>query len=199
MLAGSQAKPPVCVAFALVLLGATLHLAGAEATEYEPAGRTVSKRGPTVGLFAFPRVGRSDPELNVDWEASPALLPMETGDDYGITVGSEPCNGLAYPWISFHSPSLPEDYPMKEMKRQGLVPFPRVGRSGKSELAMAAARYWQAARNLQQQQQSLVKRASGSGTTGAMWFGPRLGKRGRFGAASAGSSSEQQQLKAEQL
>nr|XP_040231488.2 cardio acceleratory peptide 2b [Anopheles coluzzii] len=177
MLAGSQAKPPVCVALALVLLGVTVHLAGAEAPEFESVGR-VSKRGPTVGLFAFPRVGRSDPELNLDWESS-AMLPLETADDY-------------------------EDYPMKEMKRQGLVPFPRVGRSGKSELAMAAARYWQAARNLQQQQQqqqSVVKRAGGTGANSAMWFGPRLGKRSRFGAAAASGSSEQQQqqLKAEQL
>uniref|UniRef100_A0A182XBR4 Pyrokinin n=1 Tax=Anopheles quadriannulatus TaxID=34691 RepID=A0A182XBR4_ANOQN len=173
MLAGSQAKPPVCVALALVLLGVTVHLAGAEAPEFESVGR-VSKRGPTVGLFAFPRVGRSDPELNLDWESS-AMLPLETADDY-------------------------EDYPMKEMKRQGLVPFPRVGRSGKSELAMAAARYWQAARNLQQQQQqqSVVKRAGGTGANSAMWFGPRLGKRGRFGVAAASGSSEQQ-VKAEQL
>uniref|UniRef100_A0A182TZA1 Pyrokinin n=1 Tax=Anopheles melas TaxID=34690 RepID=A0A182TZA1_9DIPT len=176
MLAGSQAKPPVCVAFALVLLGVTVHLAGAEAPEFESVGR-VSKRGPTVGLFAFPRVGRSDPELNVDWESS-AMLPLEAADDY-------------------------EDYPMKEMKRQGLVPFPRVGRSGKSELAMAAARYWQAARNLQQQQQqqqqqSVVKRAGGTGANSAMWFGPRLGKRGHFGVAAASGNSEQQ-VKAEQL
>uniref|UniRef100_A0A182W587 Pyrokinin n=1 Tax=Anopheles minimus TaxID=112268 RepID=A0A182W587_9DIPT len=175
MFASSQVKPPVYVAFVLVLLVATLlQLCQAEAPEFEAGGR-ISKRGPTVGLFAFPRVGRSDPEMALDWESS-AMLPMETADDY-------------------------EDYPMKEMKRQGLVPFPRVGRSGKSELAMAAARYWQAARNLQQQQ-SIVKRAGGSGANSGMWFGPRLGKRGRFGAVPvpSGSSEQQQQLvKGEQL
>uniref|UniRef100_A0A182SVY1 Pyrokinin n=1 Tax=Anopheles maculatus TaxID=74869 RepID=A0A182SVY1_9DIPT len=147
----------------------------AGAPEFETGGR-ISKRGPTVGLFAFPRVGRSDPEVTLDWESS-AMLPLETGEDY-------------------------EDYPMKEMKRQGLVPFPRVGRSGKSELAMAAARYWQAAHNLQQQQQqqSIVKRAGGSGANSGMWFGPRLGKRGRFGAVPVSSgSSEQQLVKGEQL
>uniref|UniRef100_A0A182YK12 Uncharacterized protein n=1 Tax=Anopheles stephensi TaxID=30069 RepID=A0A182YK12_ANOST len=113
--------------------------------------------------------------MTLDWESS-AMLPLETGEDY-------------------------EDYPMKEMKRQGLVPFPRVGRSGKSELAMAAARYWQAAHNLQQQ--NIVKRAGGSGANSGMWFGPRLGKRGRFGAVpvSSGSSEQQQQqmMKGEQL
>ncbi|XP_050072880.1 cardio acceleratory peptide 2b [Anopheles maculipalpis] len=174
MLASSQVKSPVYVAFvALVLLGATLQQCQAEASEFETNGR-INKRGPTVGLFAFPRVGRSDPEMTLDWESS-AMLPLETGEDY-------------------------EDYPMKEMKRQGLVPFPRVGRSGKSELAMAAARYWQAAHNLQQQQQSIVKRAGGSGANSGMWFGPRLGKRGRFGAVPVSSgSSEQQLVKGEQL
>uniref|UniRef100_A0A182QW50 Pyrokinin n=1 Tax=Anopheles farauti TaxID=69004 RepID=A0A182QW50_9DIPT len=167
--AGSQVKLPVYVTVALVLLVATIHRGQAEA-EFE-SGVRVNKRGPTVGLFAFPRVGRSDPELAIgDWDPA-ALLPLEGAvDDY-------------------------EDYPIKEMKRQGLVPFPRVGRSGKSELAAAAARYWQAARSFQQQQQqqhqqqSIVKRAGGSGANSGMWFGPRLGKRSRFGAA--GGSAEQ--------
>uniref|UniRef100_A0A182N0R9 Pyrokinin n=1 Tax=Anopheles dirus TaxID=7168 RepID=A0A182N0R9_9DIPT len=176
MLAGPQVKLPVCVTVALVLLVASIHRCQAEA-EFE-AGTRVSKRGPTVGLFAFPRVGRSDPELGLgDWDPA-ALLPLEGAvDDY-------------------------EDYPMKEMKRQGLVPFPRVGRSGKSELAAAAARYWQAARSLQQQQQqqqSIVKRAGGSGANSGMWFGPRLGKRARFGAGAGAGGSGEQLAKGDQL
>lgn len=58
-----------------------------------------------------------------------------------------------------------------EMKRQGLVPFPRVGRSGG-----LSARFYR------QQAADYNKRMSG-GMSGAnpssshMWFGPRLGKR----------------------
>lgn len=58
-----------------------------------------------------------------------------------------------------------------EMKRQGLVPFPRVGRSGG-----ISPRFYR------QQTSDYNKRMSG-GISGAspaashMWFGPRLGKR----------------------
>ncbi|XP_053678062.1 cardio acceleratory peptide 2b-like [Anopheles nili] len=177
MMASSQVKTPLYVVFAMLLIVATVHLCHAEA-EFE-SGARVSKRGPTVGLFAFPRVGRSDPEMSLDWESS-AMMPLDAADDY-------------------------DDYQMKEVKRQGLVPFPRVGRSGKSDLAVAAARYWQAARSLQQQQQQqmltpqgVVKRAGGSGANSGMWFGPRLGKRSRFGVGPTGGSGEQL-VKGEQL
>ncbi|KFB39390.1 AGAP000347-PA-like protein [Anopheles sinensis] len=160
----------------------TLHI------EFDVGSR--SKRGPTVGLFAFPRVGRSDPELaSVDWDPAGVLPAVDMADDY-------------------------EDYPIKEIKRQGLVPFPRVGRSGvgaKSEVGgAAAARYWLVARALQQQQRALqqqmlgqpsvVKRAGGSGANSGMWFGPRLGKRSRSGTSSqAGSAEQQQQQQQQQL
>uniref|UniRef100_A0AAG5DX62 Pyrokinin n=1 Tax=Anopheles atroparvus TaxID=41427 RepID=A0AAG5DX62_ANOAO len=169
-------KMVVYVMLAVVLLAVPFCRAEAE---FDGGDR--SKRGPTVGLFAFPRVGRSDPELaSLDWDPA-AVLPADVADDY-------------------------EDYPIKEIKRQGLVPFPRVGRSGaigaKAELVGAAARYWQAARALQQQQQqmlapsSMVKRAGGSGANSGMWFGPRLGKRSRSGIAQTmtagiGGSAEQ--------
>uniref|UniRef100_A0A336MEC6 CSON014761 protein n=1 Tax=Culicoides sonorensis TaxID=179676 RepID=A0A336MEC6_CULSO len=54
-----------------------------------------------VGLFPFPRVGRSDPDL--EWDNS--MMPANGIDDY-------------------------DDSPRHEVKRQGLVPFPRVGRAG---------------------------------------------------------------------
>ncbi|XP_050082231.1 cardio acceleratory peptide 2b isoform X2 [Anopheles aquasalis] len=163
-------KMPIYLSLTLVLLLAVHHcraeaeFEGVSSSSGSSSGR--SKRGPTVGLFAFPRVGRSDPtELGLDgWDGSVALPSHELTDDY-------------------------DDYPIKESKRQGLVPFPRVGRAGaKQDLAMAASRYWQAARNLQQQQQQqllqpqvIIKRASGSGANGGMWFGPRLGKRATNG------------------
>ncbi|XP_035790055.1 cardio acceleratory peptide 2b-like isoform X2 [Anopheles albimanus] len=167
-------KMPIYLSLTLVLLLAVHHCRAEEFEGASSSGSSSSstggrsKRGPTVGLFAFPRVGRSDPaELGLDgWDGSVALPSRELTDDYA------------------------DDYdPIKESKRQGLVPFPRVGRAGaRQDLAMAASRYWQAARNLQQQQQQqllqpqvIIKRASGSGANGGMWFGPRLGKRATNG------------------
>ncbi|XP_053699336.1 uncharacterized protein LOC128746312 [Sabethes cyaneus] len=115
MLPVSQLKMLVYVSLFLVVLSTAklCHGAAADAsargqqtpTELDGSSDAMRhKRGPTVGLFAFPRVGRSDPEL-VDW--GEAALPVELADDYG-------------------------DYSIREYKRQGLVPFPRVGRSGPS-------------------------------------------------------------------
>lgn len=73
-----------------------------------------ARRGGTVGLFQFPRVGRSDPDL------------IEFGDGTGNAGGVEML------------PNSIEDYDFpqpQEMKRHNLVAFPRVGRSG-------AMRYW---------------------------------------------------------
>lgn len=56
-----------------------------------------------------------------------------------------------------------------EMKRQGLVPFPRVGRSGG-----LVPRFYR------QQLSEHNKRASGlsgASPSSSLWFGPRLGKR----------------------
>lgn len=53
-----------------------------------------------------------------------------------------------------------------EMKRQGLVPFPRVGRGGMKNQAS----YWAKLYN-----QDTGKRAE-SGAMSGMWFGPRLGR-----------------------
>ncbi|XP_052861287.1 cardio acceleratory peptide 2b [Anopheles cruzii] len=156
---------PAFVSVALVLLA--VHFCRAE-VEFD--GSVRSKRGPTVGLFAFPRVGRSDPDVGFDWDASG---PVDvSGDDY-------------------------DDYPLKEIKRQGLVPFPRVGRAGKQD---PPSGYWQVARSLQQQHhhhqqllqpppQPMLKRAGGSGANSGMWFGPRLGKR----------ADPTQQLKGDQI
>ncbi|CRK91248.1 CLUMA_CG004928, isoform A [Clunio marinus] len=58
--------------------------------------------GGNVGLFPFPRVGRSDPDLLAEFDSPSSNNLFENYDDLG----------------------------RYEVKRQGLVPFPRVGRSG---------------------------------------------------------------------
>ncbi|XP_058443055.1 cardio acceleratory peptide 2b isoform X2 [Malaya genurostris] len=99
MLPVSQLKMIVYISLALIVLS-TAKLCHADA-EVDSSGDVRHKRGPTVGLFAFPRVGRSDPDL-AEWGNS--ALPAELADDY--------------------------DYPIREFKRQGMVAYPRVGRSG---------------------------------------------------------------------
>lgn len=65
--------------------------------------------------------------------------------------------------------AYPTDLGRHEMKRQGLVPFPRVGRSGAIN-----------PRFLRQQMAEYNNKRSLSGASPSsshMWFGPRLGKR----------------------
>ncbi|XP_021696183.1 cardio acceleratory peptide 2b isoform X3 [Aedes aegypti] len=140
----TQFKTLAYVSLVFVVLSA-VKFCRADASDLDSVSEGRHKRGPTVGLFAFPRVGRSDPDL-LEWSdaaAVAAALPLELADDY-------------------------EDYPIREAKRQGLVPFPRVGRSG-----MNAARFYWPKTMMPQQQ----KRAGNSGANSGMWFGPRLGKR----------------------
>ncbi|XP_036213818.2 cardio acceleratory peptide 2b isoform X1 [Bactrocera oleae] len=104
--------------------------------------------GPS-GLIAFPRVGRSDPNLvNNLHEADISAL----GD-------------------SIMYPASLEDYevefPKSEMKRASLIPFPRVGRTD------AELRKWAHIMALQQ----ALNKATGPSATSGLWFGPRLGKR----------------------
>lgn len=62
-------------------------------------------RGGTVGLFAFPRVGRSDPDTLYNWDGA-ELPPSAYLDDYDM-------------------PTHPD------IKRPNIIPFPRVGRAEK--------------------------------------------------------------------
>ncbi|XP_062545149.1 cardio acceleratory peptide 2b [Armigeres subalbatus] len=128
------------VSLMLVVLSTTVEFCCADVSDLDSIGDARHKRGPTGGLFAFPRVGRSDPDL-FQW-GDVQSLPLE---DY-------------------------EDYPIRESKRQGLVPFPRVGRAAQNP----AFFYWPWAMTASGQ---LQKRASNSGANSGMWFGPRLGKR----------------------
>lgn len=148
----TQFKTLAYLSLVLVVLS-TVRFCRADA-DMDSVSEVRHKRGPTVGLFAFPRVGRSDPEL-LEWsDAAAAAAASELAEDY-------------------------DDYPIRESKRQGLVPFPRVGRAGPNP-----ARYYYWPKMVQQ------KRAGNSGANSGMWFGPRLGKR-----ANAASN----EIKGEQL
>lgn len=77
-------------------------------------------------------------------------------------------NGGILKVIFKYYPILPDtDFPKMEWKRnQGLVPFPRVGRSDNqlrrwSKLAM---------------QQDMDKRTGVASANSGLWFGPRLGR-----------------------
>uniref|UniRef100_A0A8D8F7G2 Cardio acceleratory peptide 2b n=1 Tax=Culex pipiens TaxID=7175 RepID=A0A8D8F7G2_CULPI len=156
MLPVAQLKMLVYVSLVLIVLS-TARFCRAEADGSQDGSMlgesTRHKRGPTVGLFAFPRVGRSDPADLLEWgdlvEQQQQQQQQLGADDY-------------------------EDYPYRtglEMaKRQGkLVAFPRVGRAGPN-------RYWSSSSSTGS---GLQKRASGNSgaANSAMWFGPRLGKR----------------------
>lgn len=110
-------------------------------------------------MFAFPRVGRSD-----------ASLFSYKG--YGAGLNSyEEYDGKKHnqrnPKSYILSNLLDTDFPKMEWKRnQGLVPFPRVGRSDNqlrrwSKLAM---------------QQDMDKRTGVASANSGLWFGPRLGR-----------------------
>lgn len=62
------------------------------------------KRGGNVGLFPFPRVGRSDPELMANWEPATAAL-LNSLDDYngsGLSVNEfKECHSYI-PFLPYH-------------------------------------------------------------------------------------------------
>ncbi|XP_077291423.1 cardio acceleratory peptide capability [Arctopsyche grandis] len=82
------------------------------------------KRGGTSGLFPFPRVGRSWLYPGLDITKFPR---GSRGRGWGLI--SQPRTGRSQPEKTWNL--SPEDYPdyHDEMKRQGLIPFPRVGRA----------------------------------------------------------------------
>lgn len=165
MLPVAQMKMLAYVTLVMIVLS-TAKFCRAEADGSPDAvfGETRHKRGPTVGLFAFPRVGRSDPADLLEW-----------GDLVDQQQQQQLLGGEDYA----------EDYPLRaanlignEMaKRQGkLVAFPRVGRAG------GPLRYWPSSGS--SGSGSLQKRASSNaGANSAMWFGPRLGKRAQVASA----------------
>lgn len=159
MLPVAQLKMLAYVSLVLIVLS-TARFCRAEADGSPDGGMlggsTRHKRGPTVGLFAFPRVGRSDPADLFEWGD---LLDQQQQQQQQLQQQQQQLGADDY-----------EDYPFRsEMaKRQGkLVAFPRVGRAGPIN------RYWAASSNNLQKRASSNAGAANSG----MWFGPRLGKR----------------------
>ncbi|ALC48013.1 capa [Drosophila busckii] len=124
-----------------------------------------NRRGANMGLYAFPRVGRSDPSL---------------------ANSLHDANDAASAYESFYSLSdaSPEDFE-EFQKRASLVPFPRVGRGGDAEL-----RKWA---HLLALQQALDKRTGPSASSG-MWFGPRLGKRSVSAKDFSAAANAQKEL-----
>ncbi|EDV53156.1 cardio acceleratory peptide 2b [Drosophila erecta] len=123
-----------------------------------------NRRGANMGLYAFPRVGRSDPSL-----ANSLRDGLEAGFLDGI-----------------YGDASQEDYNEADFQKRasGLVAFPRVGR-GDAEL-----RKWA---HLLALQQVLDKRTGPSASSG-LWFGPRLGKRSVDAQSFADSSKGQKEL-----
>ncbi|XP_075170379.1 cardio acceleratory peptide capability [Haematobia irritans] len=116
------------------------------------------RAGGASGLYAFPRVGRSDPSLtNNDLHNSEA-------DDDAAAVAAVTAFDVLYPG-SFEEY---EDYPKTQAKRKAnLYPMPRVGRVDPNLRKLAILRALQ---------QSINRKYEPSATSG-VWFGPRLGKR----------------------
>lgn len=69
--------------------------------------------------------------------------------------------------MRFKIANISTDLGRHEMKRQGLVPFPRVGRSGG-----LVPRFYR-----QQLSEHNKRGMSGASPSSSLWFGPRLGKR----------------------
>lgn len=103
-----------------------------------------------MGLFPFPRVGRSDPDLQ-NWD----LNSFEDYNGEQVPVDNMLSNAIL-------SSTIADMYRNEMVKRQGLIPFPRVGRSG-------------------------YKSPQGPAVSG-MWFGPRLG---RIQKRSSGAINDQ--------
>ncbi|KAH8406498.1 hypothetical protein KR215_003089, partial [Drosophila sulfurigaster] len=105
------------------------------------------RRGANMGLYTFPRVGRSDPSLASNLHDAGEALAFES--IYGLNEAS--------------SENFDADY----QKRGGFVSFPHMGRN-EAEIRKLA--------HLLALQQALDKRTGPSASSG-LWFGPRLGKR----------------------
>ncbi|XP_065358960.1 cardio acceleratory peptide 2b-like [Calliphora vicina] len=113
-------------------------------------------RRATYGLYPSPRVGRSDPTLNIN------NLHKADVNAENAAAAAVAALDILYPTSSFDEY---EEYPKSDVKSAGMVVYPRY--------SDAEVRKWA---RLLASQKSLDKRAGPSATTG-VWFGPRLGKR----------------------
>ncbi|CAG2061599.1 unnamed protein product, partial [Timema podura] len=93
----------------------------------------------------------------------------ESSGNIGLKSKRSPAGLIPFPRVGRSGPGLSwslESPELQEVKRQGLIPFPRVGRGGGYILFSPSVRGGT----------GMDKRDSG-GDKGGMWFGPRLGRR----------------------
>nr|CAD7260912.1 unnamed protein product [Timema shepardi] len=93
----------------------------------------------------------------------------ESNGNIGLKSKRSPAGLIPFPRVGRSGPGLSwslESPELQEVKRQGLIPFPRVGRGGGYILFSPSVRSGT----------GMDKRDS-SGDKGGMWFGPRLGRR----------------------
>lgn len=120
--------------------------------DYNKQKRAVSG---SSGLFPFPRVGRSDPSM-FEYDSPYSFGPYENydGELNERKRGKNAPDNLKLSTIEMR----------RQDKRQGLVPFPRVGRSSSDGFN---PRFWQ-----HDNKRSMQAQNSANGGNG-MWFGPR--------------------------
>ncbi|XP_060649307.1 cardio acceleratory peptide 2b isoform X1 [Drosophila nasuta] len=122
------------------------------------------RRGANMGLYTFPRVGRSDPSLASNLHDAGEALAFES--IYGLNEASS------------------EDFDADYQKRGGFVSFPHMGRN-EAEIRKLA--------HLLALQQALDKRTGPSASSG-LWFGPRLGKRSVDAKDYAAATKSQKEI-----
>ncbi|XP_067631055.1 cardio acceleratory peptide 2b [Eurosta solidaginis] len=134
-----------CLDFIICSTVVVMAFAGLSEAALEQKNRRTA--GGPSGLIAFPRVGRSDPNL---------VNNLHESDISALSESLYPASLEDY-----------EEYPRSETKRANLIAFPRVGRPD-GEL-----RKWARIMALQQ----ALNKGTGPSATSGLWFGPRLGKR----------------------
>ncbi|XP_017479092.1 PREDICTED: cardio acceleratory peptide 2b-like [Rhagoletis zephyria] len=135
-----------CLDFIICSTVVVVALAGFSEAELDQKNRRTA--GGPSGLIAFPRVGRSDPNL---------VNNLHEADISALSDGMYPASLEDYE----------VEYPKSEIKRASLIAFPRVGRTD------AELRKWARIMALQQ----ALNKGTGPSATSGLWFGPRLGKR----------------------
>lgn len=117
--------------YAILLLVLTAKLCSA-AEDFEAAQK---RAGGSVGLFPFPRVGRSDPDLMPDWNS---YNSFENYDELGRHETKR--QGLVpFPRVGRsmgYNPRFYQQYSDYNKRSQGVNPHwfgPRLGRSGRDQ------------------------------------------------------------------
>lgn len=128
--------------------------------DFDEFGKPKRAVSGSSGLFPFPRVGRSDPSMFNEYnDAAYPFGPYENYDGELNERQSEKVTEKIFDTVHLSTAEM-----RRQEKRQGLVPFPRVGRSSSDGYN---PRFWlhENKRNFQG--------PSSAASSNAMWFGPR--------------------------